>query len=105
MIGHLLNISVDISRRTVARDAMGGSIETFANVSTERVRLQPMKASEANAYLKEGVTVTHRAYFNYGADVQARDRLIAFGKSFIVRDVVNPDYADRYLVADVELQD
>jgi SPP1 family predicted phage head-tail adaptor len=105
VIGHLLNIDVEVNRRTVTRDGLGGSIETFAKVATERVRLQPMKASEANAYLKEGVTVTHRAFFNHGADVQSRDRLAAFGKSFIVRSVTNPDYADKFLVADVELQD
>lgn len=105
MIGHLLNVEVGVSRRTVTRDAFGGSVESFATVSTERVRLQPMKASEADLYSKEGVTVTHKAFFNYGANVQARDRLSAFGSTFIVRTIMNPDYEDKFLVANVELQD
>lgn len=105
MIGHLLNVEVVVSRRTVTRDAFGGSVETFATVATERVRLQPMKAAEADLYSKEGVTVTHKAFFNYGSNVQARDQLAAFGSTFIVRTIMNPDYENKFLVANVELQD
>lgn len=104
MIEHLLNSTVDIQRRTVARDALGGMTESFATIATADTRMQVLTAKETNDYSREGETITHRAYFSFGTDIAARDRILFDGKTYIVRTVENPDYENRYLAASVEFQ-
>jgi len=105
VIGHLLNSTMYVHRRTVTRDALGGITESFALVASVDSRIQPLTAKETDLYSKEGETITHKAYFSFGANVEPRDRLIFRGKTFIVRTVMNPDYEDVYLVANVSEQD
>ncbi len=104
MIGHLLNRTATIKRRTVTRDGLGGLVESFSNVGRVNLRLQPIKASEVDTYSREGELVTHKAYMDYGAGVIARDLLRFRGNDYIVRSVINTDYEDAFLVVGVELQ-
>jgi SPP1 family predicted phage head-tail adaptor len=105
LIGHLLNRTANVKRRTVTRDGLGGSVETFAIVGNVKMRLQAISANESDVYSKEGEIITHKAFFDAEANIATRDRLRFRGNDYIIRSIINPDYEDAYLVAGVELQD
>lgn len=76
MIGHLLNRTAALWRKSTTSDGSGGQTVEWAQAGTVPVRLSSPRATERQAAAQEGAEITHVAYFGADSDVRRGDRLI-----------------------------
>ena len=100
----LFNNQATLKTRTVVRDAIGGTVETFSGGETFGMRLQPTSTDETNLYSKEGQVVKFKAYVSAQLSASITDRVSFNDRPLIVRGVLNPDEADVYKVLFLEEQ-
>lgn len=90
------NKTATVQRSTLTRDAVGGSIETWASDAVYQMALQPTSGSEDDRYGREEYTITHRGYLAGTPDILPDDRLSIDGNTYLIRAVLNPCGLDRY---------
>ena len=88
----LMTTSFDVQRVTNTADAVGGSTETWADLSTGNSgRYRLLKANERESQGKERVISTHRWYCRDTVTVDEADRIVGDSKTFEVNYVHDVD--------------
>ena len=108
-VATLANKTFVFQRATITRDAIGGQVETWANVARLRGRVQPLSADDAIRHAKEESLVTHKGYFSGTPDIRNGDRITLSTKidtTYLhVTGVRNIDFADEFLTVEFEERD
>jgi len=86
----LLNRLVTVTRRSPVADGQGGSSAPYVTTETLRGRIRPVSTREAIIGARPETDVSHVAYFRPVADIRARDRLVADGRTYEVIGVRRP---------------
>lgn len=101
-VSKLLNASVEVWRQTLTADGMGGWIQAWSQVSTERARLSQPSSTERVIASSSESQLTHVVYLRDGADVRREDELRQAGSVFRVIAVYEPSVPGTYTRADCE---
>lgn len=100
MISHLLNRELTVARGSRVEDPYGGGTDTVTTVGTVLGRVSRPSPAEREVAAREGVRVTHTAYFDPGVDVRRGDTLTGDGQAFEVISIVAPSRPD-YLIVEL----
>lgn len=92
-----LNERVTIQRRTVARDAIGGQIETWQVRAQLWAKVQPMSAGEQYRRQQIQAKADWKLTIRYNGDVLPSDRVSWRGHTAEIRGILNPDMRRRFL--------
>jgi head-tail adaptor len=110
-IDSLCNTSLSVERMSAARDASGGSVETWASHHVLQGRIQPLSSQQRNSYSNETTVITHRVYFPGGIDISASTDRLRFSDTYgvsrylIIHGVRNIDEQGRLVTCECEEQD
>lgn len=105
MIGHLLNLAVDVYRPAYAPDGAGGRTKVLSYVGAMRAKVSQASAAERMAAEARGAVLTHVVHMPAGAAVRRGDEIRVGGgvaRLLRVRDVVSNSRGS-YTRADCEL--
>lgn len=83
-------------------DGQGGAEIAHAAVASVWTRIEPLRASVAEAAGAEAATITHRVWLRYRTDVTGGMRLRKGARVLAIRAWRDPDETRRYLVCDCE---
>ena len=89
-IAHLLNLSVEIQRRTRTSDGAGGFVETYAKLATVAARRRPVSVREIEIAGRTGAKVSDVFYFEAGTALGVQDRLVVGPESWEVVGLKHP---------------
>ncbi|MCP6280583.1 phage head closure protein, partial [Klebsiella pneumoniae] len=70
----LFNRRLTLEAPAETPDGAGGVTRTFAPVATLWASVTPVSSREATEAAQRGVTVTHRIFLRFSADITARHR-------------------------------
>lgn len=96
-----LRLQASFQQQTETRDAAGQVVETWTEVVSRRVRLEPLKGAEADKNSGEFATVESEAYVRYDSltkTLKPYDRMVADGVTYDIRAIVNKQDRNRELV-------
>ena len=78
--------SATLQRQAVTKDASGGMVHSYANVSGSvdlPCDIQPASGRVRDQYMQRNLAVTHTMYFPDDVTVLPGDRLTASGRTFL----------------------
>ena len=83
-------------------DGQGGAEIAFTALASLWARIEPVRAGVSEAAGAEPVTITHRVWLRFRADVAAGMRLRKGTRLLDIRACRDPDETRRYIVCDCE---
>lgn len=96
MIGHLLNRTPNLWRRSDTADGRGGVTTSWSDQGTVAARFSAPSPSERSAAAQQGVEVTHDVYLLPDADVRRGDRLVDGTTTIEIVSVTVPSVASHH---------
>jgi len=93
---------ITVQRRTITRDAAGGTIETWADHLSISGRIRQLSGDDRLSADKDTVFATHRMYCML-ADIVETDRVVFSGITYAIKFIENPMLYGRFLQIDLEL--
>jgi SPP1 family predicted phage head-tail adaptor len=88
---------VSIQQVSTTRDAMGGEIQSWANLGTFWAQVAPMSAGEQYRRQQVQSSANWKITIRYNAEVTPQMRVRWQGHVFLVKGITNPDARKRFL--------
>jgi SPP1 family predicted phage head-tail adaptor len=92
-----LRHALRIEQVSESRDAIGGAVESWAEVVTVRGSLEPLSGRELIAAAQVHAEVTARARFRYVSGVTPKMRIVFDGRQYDILSVIDSGMRHRWL--------
>ena len=93
-----LNKIISIEAPAKAPDGMGGTVNTFAEISGDiAAAIWPVSATEQIKSMGAVMTISHRIRIRYRSDIRVNWRLKFKNRYFDIVSIINPDMGNRIL--------
>lgn len=89
---------VSIQTRTQTTDGQGGFTESWATDATVWARIEPMKGYEKFQAMQLQVPLTHKVTIRYRSGLTTAKRMLFGARVFDIKEVINLDEANNFLV-------